>query len=198
MCREKHMAEIDRNRAVELLRRDLVELVALVVGSVVDQHGSGAECPCESRRARRAAPRCRRDRRAGRVDAPHLRRAGRLDLRFGLKPEGRTVIITGCASGIGASFVRAFVENGAKVAFLDQQRETGATLANSLGEGSKPMPRPRQRSSASPIRSPGRWGRTASGSTRSRPAPYSPSASASCGSGMPRIHDTDDILTIEP
>src|ERR1700747_2945659 len=48
---------------------------------------------------------------------------------------GRTVIITGGASGIGASFVRAFVENGAKVAFLDQQRETGAALADSLGEG---------------------------------------------------------------
>jgi NAD(P)-dependent dehydrogenase (short-subunit alcohol dehydrogenase family) len=45
------------------------------------------------------------------------------------------VIITGGASGIGASFVRAFVENGAKVAFLDLQRETGAALANSLGEG---------------------------------------------------------------
>jgi D-xylose 1-dehydrogenase len=44
------------------------------------------------------------------------------------------VIITGGASGIGASFVRAFVENGAKVAFLDLQRETGAALANSLGE----------------------------------------------------------------
>ena len=49
--------------------------------------------------------------------------------------KGRTVIITGGASGIGASFVRAFVENGAKVAFLDQQRETGAALAASLGEG---------------------------------------------------------------
>ena len=47
--------------------------------------------------------------------------------------EGRTVIITGGASGIGASFVRAFVENGAKVAFLDLQRETGAALADSLG-----------------------------------------------------------------
>jgi NAD(P)-dependent dehydrogenase (short-subunit alcohol dehydrogenase family) len=45
------------------------------------------------------------------------------------------VIITGGASGIGASFVRAFVENGAKVAFLDQQGETGAALADSLGEG---------------------------------------------------------------
>jgi NAD(P)-dependent dehydrogenase (short-subunit alcohol dehydrogenase family) len=45
------------------------------------------------------------------------------------------VIITGGASGIGASVVRAFVENGAKVAFLDQQRETGAALADSLGVG---------------------------------------------------------------
>ena len=49
--------------------------------------------------------------------------------------EGRTVIITGGASGIGASFVRAFVENDAKVAFLDLQREAGAALAGSLGEG---------------------------------------------------------------
>ena len=48
--------------------------------------------------------------------------------------EGRTVIITGGASGIGACFVRAFVENGAKVAFLDLQSETGAALADSLGE----------------------------------------------------------------
>ena len=37
-------------------------------------------------------------------------------------------------SGIGACFVRAFVENGAKVAFLDLQRETGAALADLLGE----------------------------------------------------------------
>jgi NAD(P)-dependent dehydrogenase (short-subunit alcohol dehydrogenase family) len=44
------------------------------------------------------------------------------------------VIITGGASGIGACFVRAFVENGAKVAFLDLQRETGAALADLLGE----------------------------------------------------------------
>jgi len=45
------------------------------------------------------------------------------------------VIITGGASGVGACFVSAFVENGAKVAFLDQQRETGAALADSLGKG---------------------------------------------------------------
>jgi hypothetical protein len=49
------MAEIDRNRAIELLRCDLAELVALVVGSVVDQHGSGAEC--RANLAERAAQR---------------------------------------------------------------------------------------------------------------------------------------------
>ena len=48
--------------------------------------------------------------------------------------KGRTVIITGGASGIGASFVRAFVENGAKVAFLDLQREAGVALSDSLVE----------------------------------------------------------------
>ena len=47
--------------------------------------------------------------------------------------KGRTVIITGGASGIGASFVRAFAENGSRVAFLDVQEETGSGLANELG-----------------------------------------------------------------
>jgi NAD(P)-dependent dehydrogenase (short-subunit alcohol dehydrogenase family) len=48
--------------------------------------------------------------------------------------KGRTVIITGGASGIGASFVRAFAENEAKVAFLDLQEEAGRTLASELGQ----------------------------------------------------------------
>ena len=46
----------------------------------------------------------------------------------------RTVIITGGASGIGAAFVRAFAENGARVAFLDLQQETGTALAIELGQ----------------------------------------------------------------
>jgi NAD(P)-dependent dehydrogenase (short-subunit alcohol dehydrogenase family) len=46
----------------------------------------------------------------------------------------RTVIITGGASGIGAAFVRAFAENGARVAFLDLQQETGTALATELGQ----------------------------------------------------------------
>ena len=47
---------------------------------------------------------------------------------------GRTVVITGGASGIGAAFVRAFAENGARVGFLDLQRDTGEALAAELGQ----------------------------------------------------------------
>lgn len=47
--------------------------------------------------------------------------------------QGRTVVITGGASGIGASFTRAFAENKARVAFLDIQEEAGAALAAELG-----------------------------------------------------------------
>ena len=43
--------------------------------------------------------------------------------------KGRTVIVTGGASGIGAAFVRAFAANEARVAFLDLQDEAGAALA---------------------------------------------------------------------
>ena len=46
----------------------------------------------------------------------------------------RTVIVTGGASGIGAAFVRAFAENGSRVAFLDLQQEAGAVLAAELGQ----------------------------------------------------------------
>jgi NAD(P)-dependent dehydrogenase (short-subunit alcohol dehydrogenase family) len=47
---------------------------------------------------------------------------------------GRTVIVTGGASGIGTAFVRAFAENGARVAFLDLQAEAGTALAGELGQ----------------------------------------------------------------
>jgi D-xylose 1-dehydrogenase len=49
--------------------------------------------------------------------------------------KGRTVVITGGASGIGAAFVRGFFENNARVAFLDLQEEAGVALAASLGDG---------------------------------------------------------------
>jgi NAD(P)-dependent dehydrogenase (short-subunit alcohol dehydrogenase family) len=42
---------------------------------------------------------------------------------------GRTVFVTGGASGIGASFVEAFAHQGCKVAFVDLQAEAGQALA---------------------------------------------------------------------
>jgi NAD(P)-dependent dehydrogenase (short-subunit alcohol dehydrogenase family) len=54
--------------------------------------------------------------------------------------DGRTVIVTGGASGIGAAFVAGFVANRARVAFLDIQAEAGVALAKSLGaDGSAPL-----------------------------------------------------------
>ena len=54
--------------------------------------------------------------------------------------KGRTVVITGGASGIGAAFVRGFAENGARVAFLDLQKDAGAALADAVGRNAeKPL-----------------------------------------------------------
>jgi NAD(P)-dependent dehydrogenase (short-subunit alcohol dehydrogenase family) len=48
--------------------------------------------------------------------------------------EHATVFVTGGASGIGEQIVRAFVDQGAKVGFLDLDRERGAALAAELGK----------------------------------------------------------------
>ncbi len=55
--------------------------------------------------------------------------------------KGRVVVITGGASGIGAAIVEAFVANGARVAFLDLQKDTGEALAVKLGQawGEQPL-----------------------------------------------------------
>lgn len=45
---------------------------------------------------------------------------------------GRSVVISGGASGIGEAFVRGFAAQGAKVAFIDLDGEAGATLAEEL------------------------------------------------------------------
>ncbi len=45
---------------------------------------------------------------------------------------GRTVIVTGGASGIGEALVRGFTTNGARVAFLDIDRAAGEALAAAL------------------------------------------------------------------
>ena len=47
--------------------------------------------------------------------------------------EGRTAIITGGASGIGAATVRLFVAEGARVLIADMQQERGEALARELG-----------------------------------------------------------------
>lgn len=46
--------------------------------------------------------------------------------------EGRPVLITGGATGIGNALVRAFADQGAKVGFLDIDREMGHKLAEEL------------------------------------------------------------------
>ncbi|KGN59173.1 tropinone reductase-like 1 [Cucumis sativus] len=48
--------------------------------------------------------------------------------------EGKVAIITGGASGIGASAVRIFHENGAKIIIADIQDEVGQKIADELGE----------------------------------------------------------------
>ena len=46
----------------------------------------------------------------------------------------RTVFVTGGASGIGEQIVRAFVEQGAQVGFVDLDAERGAVLTTELGD----------------------------------------------------------------
>jgi len=53
---------------------------------------------------------------------------------------GRTVFITGGATGIGASFVEHFALQGARVAFCDIDASAGEALADALGDASiKPL-----------------------------------------------------------
>lgn len=47
--------------------------------------------------------------------------------------KGRTVFITGGASGIGATFVQTFHDQGARVAFIDLDEPAGQALAAGLG-----------------------------------------------------------------
>jgi NAD(P)-dependent dehydrogenase (short-subunit alcohol dehydrogenase family) len=54
--------------------------------------------------------------------------------------EDRVVLVTGGASGIGEAFVRAFAENGARVAFLDFNDEAGRALVAGLTTSARHRP----------------------------------------------------------
>lgn len=58
------------------------------------------------------------------------------DSRFARYPSlrDRTVLISGGATGIGAGFVTAFARQGARVAFLDIDRDGAETLLHELGD----------------------------------------------------------------
>ena len=48
--------------------------------------------------------------------------------------QGKTVFVTGGASGIGADIVTAFADQGAKVGFVDMNAEAGAQMLASIGD----------------------------------------------------------------
>ncbi|QWZ08040.1 D-threitol dehydrogenase [Nocardioides panacis] len=60
--------------------------------------------------------------------------SGSIDLDFGLT--GSVAVITGGASGIGASIARTFAAKGALVAVLDLDGSAAAAVASELGDGS--------------------------------------------------------------
>lgn len=56
------------------------------------------------------------------------------DLSFRL--EGKTAVITGGGSGIGAAIAAAYATQGARTAILDRSFEAASRIATSIGEGS--------------------------------------------------------------
>lgn len=58
-------------------------------------------------------------------------------MSFAIYPslKGRTVLVTGGASGIGADIVRAFAAQGSRVGFVDIDAERGAAMAEELASG---------------------------------------------------------------
>jgi NAD(P)-dependent dehydrogenase (short-subunit alcohol dehydrogenase family) len=53
-----------------------------------------------------------------------------VDLSFGL--EGKVIVVTGGAAGIGAAIARAFVAKGARVALVDRDIDTARVHAREI------------------------------------------------------------------
>jgi len=54
--------------------------------------------------------------------------------------EGQSVFVTGGGSGIGATIVKAFASQGARVAFIDIARDASQALVQQLVEAGLPAP----------------------------------------------------------
>ena len=54
--------------------------------------------------------------------------------------KGRSVLVTGGGSGIGAQIVRRFCEQGSKVAFIDVDQASSLALAQEIAAGDRPAP----------------------------------------------------------
>ncbi len=52
-----------------------------------------------------------------------------------MRLEGKTAVVTGAASGIGAGTARRFIDEGARVVLADLQVDAGQALADELGDG---------------------------------------------------------------
>src|ERR1700674_2517454 len=52
----------------------------------------------------------------------------------------RVVVVTGGASGIGEKIVEQFAQQGAKVAFLDMQKEAGTELVKKISANGSTKP----------------------------------------------------------
>jgi len=56
---------------------------------------------------------------------------------MGDRLQGKTAVITGAASGIGAGTAELFVENGARVIVADLQEDRGQAVASGLGDAAR-------------------------------------------------------------